>query len=48
MPTHDFSINDINPAVTFSISVAMGFVAATAGANAFEASDVGKYVQICP
>jgi hypothetical protein len=48
IPTYEFSPNDVNPSGTLTISARIGFVTATASANAFQASDVGKYIQILP
>ncbi|MDR2576725.1 MAG: hypothetical protein LBC42_01605 [Puniceicoccales bacterium] len=48
VPTYEFSQNDVNPSGTLTISARIGFVTATASANAFQASDVGKYIQILP
>ena len=48
VPTYEFSPNDVNPAATLTISARTGFVTATASAAVFQATDVGKYVQILP
>jgi hypothetical protein len=48
IPNHEFAPNDVSPATTLTVSARIGFVTATAGAAAFQASDVGKYIQILP
>jgi hypothetical protein len=48
VPAYEFSPNDVDPAATLTISARTGFVTATASASAFQASDVGKYIQILP
>jgi hypothetical protein len=48
VPTREFAPNDVNSAGTLTVSARTGFVTATASTAAFQASDVGKYIQILP
>jgi hypothetical protein len=48
IPTFEFSPNNSNPNTTLTPSAKAGYVTLTTAANAFLASDLGKYVEALP
>jgi hypothetical protein len=48
IPSYEFSPNDVQPNGTLTPSAAVGYITCTSSVAVFQASDVGKYIDIIP